>query len=244
METNQIIGQLALSSTDTDEPFRRLAQRNAATWAFLSDPSTTTRSEIPSLGDETPRFLTLFDVATGSKNVFDWSPRPVVTAQVIPNSAIGRGEYYFVQIPTAFWKAGDLAPGDWIANTAATAAGVNDPLSWADIESEIALEKIERFYEVLNERDVKNFLQTYPSVESLLLEAIEPLGKCFPEIDRLILEVFKDPERELSRELVCTIVTTMDPAEALEKLDRFDQMWFLDQLNEFSGVLNFRIDFV
>jgi hypothetical protein len=58
------------------------------------------------------------------------------------------------------------------------------------------------------------------------------------------LEVVSDPEVEGVEELFAYILTSLPVNEALARLHRLDEEWFLDQLDRVGGRFNFNLEFV
>lgn len=108
---------------------------------------------------------------------------------------------------------------------------------------EMALRQIEDWYAVLKPQAVRKFIRRHPSLADLLIEAYAPLADFFGPNPQVLLLVVSDPEEAGLDELVGSIRTPLEPDEALERLDAFDEYWFLDQLNRANGKLNFNLDF-
>jgi hypothetical protein len=108
---------------------------------------------------------------------------------------------------------------------------------------EMALRQIESWYTVKEPRAVRKFIQKHPLLVDLLIEAYTPLTDFFGPDPQVSLSVVSDPEEAGLDELVGSIQTPLSPDEALERLDAFDEYWFLDQLNRTNGRLNFNLDF-
>lgn len=108
---------------------------------------------------------------------------------------------------------------------------------------EMALRQIADWYTVLQPQAVCKFIRRHPSLADLLIEAYAPLTDSFGPNPQVLLSVISDPEEAGLDELVGSIRTPLEPDEALERLDAFDEYWFLDQLNRANGKLNFNLDF-
>ncbi len=87
-------------------------------------------------------------------------------------------------------------------------------------------------------------MHAYPQLVEVLLEAHVYLQKYFGPDPRVTLEVVSDPEVEGMDELFAYIVTTLSVDEALARLDRLDEEWFLDQIDRVDGRFNFNLEFV
>jgi hypothetical protein len=187
-------------------------------------------------------YLALFSAAPQRQLVSHWSPKPNVSVLVSPAEGVVGENCYEVQIPAGTWKMGDFVPGDLIAYSPITVL-IGDPLQCDDISNEFAIEQVERHFQMRDPGEVRRFLCRNPWLADFLIDALAPLNESFVEIDQLVLEVFRDPENWGSSELVCSIVTRLEPHQALEDLNKFDEMWFLDQTDRTQGLLNFRLDF-
>lgn len=89
--------------------------------------------------------------------------------------------------------------------------------------------------------DVWQFMQNHPQVIDILLEAYPYLMISFGSAPTLSLRVIADPETNGEKELMAYIVTSLPVEEALQKLDQFDETWFLDQLGRFDCLFNFNL---
>ena len=85
---------------------------------------------------------------------------------------------------------------------------------------------LEELYTFRERRKVIGFLETYPFLVSLLLEAHYEVQEYF-EGAQLFLEVFSDPEKIEKDELILYISTNLPPAEANRCLLEFDKNWWL-----------------
>jgi len=90
---------------------------------------------------------------------------------------------------------------------------------------------------------VQRFLQANPHLIEAILEAYPYLVKCFGPDPQVMLEVVRDPEAEGVEELFAYILTPLPVDEALARLDKLDQEWFLDQLDRVGGRFNFNLEF-
>lgn len=117
-----------------------------------------------------------------------------------------------------------------------------------DIDTPVVLSQnmtlaLERIYSLRSAAAVRRFLHSYPELLEVLLEAHIHLRRCFGSDLRVTLEVVSDPEVEGLEELFAYIHTRLPVAEALARLDRLDDEWFLDQLDRVGGRFNFNLDF-
>jgi len=93
-----------------------------------------------------------------------------------------------------------------------------------------------------NAAAVRHFLYAHPQLVEVLLDAHVYLQKHFGPDPQVILEVVSDPEVEDMDELFAYILTSLPVDEALARLNRLDEEWFLDQLDRVGGRLNFNLE--
>ena len=105
------------------------------------------------------------------------------------------------------------------------------------------LHQIEEMYSLRNVAAVRGFLRAYPQLVEVLLEAHIYLQKYFGPDPQVTLAVVSDPEVEGMDELFAYILTPLPVDEALARLDRLDEEWFLDQLDRVGGQFNFNLEF-
>jgi hypothetical protein len=111
------------------------------------------------------------------------------------------------------------------------------------IESQ-RLHQLEEAYSLRNAAAVRRFLHACPQLVEVLLEAHVYLQKYFGPDPQVTLRVVSDPEAESTDELFAYIRTSLPVDEALARLDKLDEDWFLDQLDRVNGQLNFNLEFV
>jgi len=95
-----------------------------------------------------------------------------------------------------------------------------------------------------NAAAVRHFLCAYPQLVEVLLDAHVYLQKYFGTEPKVTLKVVGDPEVEGMDELFAYILTSLPVDEALARLNRLDEEWFLDQLDRVDGRFNFNLEFV
>jgi len=106
------------------------------------------------------------------------------------------------------------------------------------------LRQLGEFYYFRDMPPVRRFLRAHPQLTEVLLEAHAHLQKCFGPDPQVALEVVSDPEAEGPDELLAYILTSLPADEALARLDRLDEEWFLDQLDRVGTFFNFNLEFV
>lgn len=92
-------------------------------------------------------------------------------------------------------------------------------ISQSDIES------LERLYTFRGKAEVVQFLEKYPFLVPTLRSAPEQIRRHFPD-EQLFLEVAHDPEIVNSVQLVLSILTKLDPLEAMDREKQLDRDWW------------------
>ncbi len=98
---------------------------------------------------------------------------------------------------------------------------VQHPVSVADIES------LEKLYSWRGKTEILQFLETYQFLIPILLEAPDKICHYFPE-SQLFLECVTDPEGIDDDMLELAICMKLDPDEAVDKLNQFQDDWWLN----------------
>ena len=106
------------------------------------------------------------------------------------------------------------------------------------------LYQLEEVYSLRDAAAVRRFLHHCPQLVEVLLDAHVYLQKYFGPDPQVTLRVVSDPEAESIDELFAYILTPLQVDEALARLDRLDEEWFLDQLDRVDGQFNFKLEFV
>ncbi|MBL7075352.1 TIGR04255 family protein [candidate division KSB1 bacterium] len=101
---------------------------------------------------------------------------------------------------------------------------------------------LERLYTFREREEVLWFLERYPFLVSLLLDAYKEIGNYFP-YSQVFLEVITDPEATEDSQLVIFIATNLAPDKADDRLERFDEDWWLDALDRAQGKLCIDMEF-
>ncbi|MBC7250165.1 MAG: hypothetical protein H5T62_07760 [Anaerolineae bacterium] len=101
---------------------------------------------------------------------------------------------------------------------------------------------LERLYVFKERKEVTSFLEECPFLIPLLLEAHYEIEQHFSP-SQVFLEVITDPEETNSTQLLASIATGLDPDEALDRLERFDEEWWLDALAGARGKLCIDVEF-
>ena len=106
------------------------------------------------------------------------------------------------------------------------------------------LSVLEEIYLFRNATAVRRFLQAYPRLIDVLLEAQPHLAKHFGPDPQVALEVVSDPEANWAKQLFAYIRTSLPVEAALAQLYLLDEEWFLDQLDRVNGLFNFNLEIV
>ena len=105
-------------------------------------------------------------------------------------------------------------------------------------------EALEKLYTYRRPMEVKGYIKAYPFLVPLLVEAYDKIGEYFGSNPAVVLEVVTDPEADDDRELFAFIQTNCAPEEALDRLNRLDQEWWLDASDRSEGKLCIHTEFV
>ncbi len=110
--------------------------------------------------------------------------------------------------------------------------------------SEFELRLVERLYTFRRHAKVSQFLEKFPFLAPLLVEAYSKFGNYFGPHPRVFLEIVTDPEAPDDHELFALIYTNLAPDEALDRLDRFDREWWLDASHKAQGRICVDVEFL
>jgi len=77
----------------------------------------------------------------------------------------------------------------------------------------------------------------------MVLEAYSKIADYFGPYPQISLEVVTDPEVADGHELVAFILTNLPPHEALNRLERFDEDWWLEASHKAEGNLCIHLEF-
>lgn len=104
-------------------------------------------------------------------------------------------------------------------------------------------EALEKLYTFRRPMEVSEFLEARPFLVPLLVEAHDKIGEYFEPQPEVVLEVVADPEADDERELFAFIQTSLLPEEALDRLERLDDDWWLDAADRGEGKLCLHVEF-
>jgi len=108
---------------------------------------------------------------------------------------------------------------------------------------ELQISSVEQLYIFRRRDEVISFLWAHPFLVPLLLEAHGKIAEHFGPSPEIVLEVVTDPEVENDRELFALVQTCLSPNEALYRLDRLDQEWWLEASLQARCLLNIDVEF-
>lgn len=106
------------------------------------------------------------------------------------------------------------------------------------------LRKLEGIYSFRDAGAMRSFLKAHLQLIEVLFQAHVHLQKHLGPDPQVELAIITDPEVEDMDELFAYILTSLPVDEALARLDRLDEEWFLDQLDRVDGRFNFNLEFV
>ncbi len=119
-----------------------------------------------------------------------------------------------------------------------------DGTSITTLVSEDDIQLLEILYVFRGQEEVLEFLERYPFLVSLLIETHSKIENYFELYPQVFLEVFTDPEAIDDRQLVASIRTNLTPNEVLDKLDRLDEEWWLDNMDRARGKFCIDVEFL
>src|SRR5690348_13116201 len=96
---------------------------------------------------------------------------------------------------------------------------------------------LEKLYFLQQRYQVLGFIEKYDFLVPLLLEAPEKIQKFFPKTP-LFLRVITDPEEISHEELALSIGTSYNSDDAFNKLNEFEEAWWLDASLQSRGKLS------
>lgn len=99
-------------------------------------------------------------------------------------------------------------------------------------------------FEITNFEEVKNFLTKNRFLVSVVEEIPSKIYQYFGSSQRLTLQVLYEPDFPRSNELWIHILTELSAKEALPTLERFDEEWWLENMDKSDGRLNITLKFV
>ncbi len=108
--------------------------------------------------------------------------------------------------------------------------------------TEEQLQTLGSIYDFEGDEEVIDFLNSFPFLYELLMDAIPVFHSCFTPDMRIDLVLRTDPDEDF-QELFGYIHQPGSIDEIRSSLERFDDRWFLENLERTQGRLNFNILF-
>lgn len=91
-------------------------------------------------------------------------------------------------------------------------------------------------------RDIRKFLNNYPLLPSVLVEAHSKLMEYFPNNPQVFLSLGIAPEDLRVDHLIASIASGLGVKDAHNALDAFDEDWWLDWLAKTKGKLSITLE--
>lgn len=111
------------------------------------------------------------------------------------------------------------------------------------VRSEDEIELLRVNFNFRDENQVIQFLRSHRHLNQILNDSVEIIQVYFPE-SQLSLRVIADPEDEDSKQLVLYIGCNLEPEKALVQLDKLDEDWWLDALDEAQNALCINLELI
>lgn len=105
------------------------------------------------------------------------------------------------------------------------------------------IQLLDQLYILRERAEVIRFIEERPFLAPLLLEAHGEIAKFFGPYPHVFLEIVTDPEAARARQLVAFVSTPLSPDEALDRLARLDEGWWLEALERAAGNLCITLEF-
>ena len=107
--------------------------------------------------------------------------------------------------------------------------------------ADCSVEQLDPFYSYTDREAIARFARLCPALVPLLIEAAEQIGQYFTQPE-LVLEVVEGLSIE-EQGLAVSINTDLAPEEAMARLERFDEEWWLDVQDQTEGRLCIDVEF-
>jgi hypothetical protein len=139
---------------------------------------------------------------------------------------------------------------DWLRPPTALSEAPEWSLFWQEMGAsvirtlEFKIQLLDELYIFRRSMEVMSFIEDHPLLVPLLEEAYINIVRYFGPYPHVFLEVISDPEATNDRQLFAFIGTHLSPDQALNSLERFDEEWWLDVLDQAQGKLCIDIEFL
>ena len=90
---------------------------------------------------------------------------------------------------------------------------------------------------------IEAFISNHPPIEALLPEINHAISVYFQGFSSVTLNLSLNPETQTPEYLILTIMTDLDVDEAVQRLDKFDEIWWLDNLQRANGLIMVDVGF-
>ncbi len=97
-------------------------------------------------------------------------------------------------------------------------------------------------FQVRDSHSIISFINKHFFLNDYLLEIYKAIRNSFPE-ENLRIDLYDDPEGQMSSELAIYIQSTDSPGSALEKLDSFDNDFWIDRIDKYEGYISVNIEY-
>lgn len=114
----------------------------------------------------------------------------------------------------------------------------NAAVLFVEWQEERIMGELNRNYEISNWTKVSDFLKKHPYLVGFLHEASSKIRQFFGENVQIKLELVSDPEIEDETSLFAYVFTDLSVDEALSRLRKLDDEWFLDNVRRAKGRFN------
>jgi hypothetical protein len=108
---------------------------------------------------------------------------------------------------------------------------LHDSLTELKPVSDAEIEYLEKLYSLREKNEILEFLEAYQFLIPVLLEAPDKIRHYFPDA-QLFLECVTDPEGIDDDLLELAICINIEPDEAVDKLNKFQDDWWLNLSNK------------
>jgi hypothetical protein len=107
-----------------------------------------------------------------------------------------------------------------------------------------SLDAVEKLFEIGDVPGVRRYLDGQPTLVPLLVEARRAIPRYFPDPTGVRLELLADRDDGDHVDLFAIIRTVLPEDEALRRLDRFDEEWWLEAAVRGNGHLTIDVESV
>lgn len=116
-------------------------------------------------------------------------------------------------------------------------------LAWDNHDTENdGFSELDKVYLFREPDQILNFLILNPYLTPLLGETADALKQYFPDV-RFALRRYVDPEISGYTRLVIEIPTKYSPKETLDRLDKFEDEWWIENEHKSKGNLTVNVEF-